>query len=524
MTGNCVELTPAGLTLGELEAVAHELPLLLHEDVQRRVDHSHQRLSRYLQENRRIYGVTTGYGPLAHTLVGGDYANELQRNLIAHLSAGVGPALSRIQTRATMAARISALAQGHSGVSPAALSTLTQCLNLDAIPVVPAMGTVGASGDLTPLAHIAGALMGQGEIRLGTGEPRPAHEVLRELGVHPFQPGGKDGLALVNGTSAMTGIAGLNGTAANRALRWSTLLTVGHAEVLGGRLEAWHPAFGDVRPHPGQQRLHRWLNRLVKPAAQPLESSQTVEADRLAYLEAPIQDPYSLRCAPQLLGAVSDQIDWHNQTVETELNSVTDNPILPAGLDDVLHGGNFYGQHVALASDALANAVITMAVHAERRIARLCHPRLNHGLPAFLQPDRIGLQSGFMGAQVSASALLAEMRTRATPASIQSIPTNGDNQDVVTMGTIGARRTGELLELLHSLLAIEALMVAQAVDLRLQQAPDAPAGEAVTALLEWVRAQAPQLTNDRPLNQDIASIANSLARPGTLTDRHAWFD
>jgi tyrosine ammonia-lyase len=522
--GNSVELTPVGLTLNELEAVAHELPLLLDEGVQRQVEQSHERLSRYLKENRRIYGVTTGYGPLANTLVGSDYSAELQRNLIAHLSAGVGPPLSRIQTRATMTARISSLAQGHSGISPAALSTLTQCLNLDAIPVVPSMGTVGASGDLTPLAHIAGALMGQGDICLGNNEPRPAHEVLREIGVQPFQPGGKDALALVNGTSAMTGIAGLNGTAANRALRWSTLLSVGHAEVLSGRLEAWHPAFGDVRPHPGQQRLHRWLNRLVKPAAQPLEGSQTVDADRLAYLEAPIQDPYSLRCAPQLLGAVSDQIDWHNQIVETELNSVTDNPILPADLDCVLHGGNFYGQHVALASDALANAVITMGIHAERRIARLCNPRLNNGLPPFLQPDNIGLQSGFMGAQVSASALLAEMRTRATPASIQSIPTNGDNQDVVTMGTIGARRTAELLELLNSLLAIDALMIAQAVDLRLEQTPDVPAGEAVTALLDWVRTQVPRLTSDRPLNQDIAQIANTMRRPGTLADRPDWFD
>jgi tyrosine ammonia-lyase len=190
----------------------------------------------------------------------------------------------------------------------------------------------------------------------------------------------------------------------------------------------------------------------------------------------------------------------------------------------VLHGGNFYGQHVALASDALANAVITMGIHAERRIARLCNPRLNNGLPPFLQPDNIGLQSGFMGAQVSASALLAEMRTRATPASIQSIPTNGDNQDVVTMGTIGARRTAELLELLNSLLAIDALMIAQAVDLRLEQTPDVPAGEAVTALLDWVRTQVPRLTSDRPLNQDIAQIANTMRRPGTLADRPDWFD
>jgi tyrosine ammonia-lyase len=519
VTGKWFELTPAGLSLDKLEDVAYGLPLILGEAVNRKIESSHDRLSRYLQENRRIYGVTTGYGPLADTLIGSNYSEELQRNLIAHLSAGVGAPLGRLHTRATMAARIGALAQGHSGISPAALHTLLQCLNRDAIPVVPSMGTVGASGDLTPLAHIAGALMGHGEMCLGGGEPRPADEVLQSIGMTPFEPGGKDALALVNGTSAMTGIAGLNGMSAERALRWSALLCAGHAEVLDGRLEAWHSAFGEVRPHPGQQRLHRWLNLLARPTERAAEDSNRVQPSEVTRLDSAIQDPYSLRCAPQLLGAVSDQIDWHNQTVHIELNSVTDNPILPDGLDGVLHGGNFYGQHVAFASDALANAVITMAVHAERRIARLCNPRLNKGLPAFLQADNTGLQSGFMGAQVTASALLAEMRTKAVPASIQSIPTNGDNQDVVTMGTIGARRAGELLELLNNLLAIDALMVAQAVDLRIEQNQGFRPGASVTELLAWVRSRVPRLTHDRPMNRDIANLSRCLQLPGTLADK-----
>lgn len=523
MTGRSVELTGQGLSLTELETVSHGLTLVLSQEVGLRVKRSHQRLNRYLEENRRIYGVTTGYGPLADTLVGSDYSCELQRNLIAHLRAGVGAPLTRLQTRATIIARVTALARGHSGISPDALETLLSCLNLDAIPVVPSMGTVGASGDLTPLAHIAGALMGQGEICLAGAEAQPAGDVLRTIGVQPFQPGGKDALALVNGTSAMTGIAGINGRSAGRALRWSTLLCAGHAEVLDGRLEAWHPAFGEVRPHPGQQRLHRWLNRLVRTDDQELEASLQVDADRLVQLEVPIQDPYSLRCAPQLLGAVSDQIDWHDQTVQIELNSVTDNPVLPDNLDSVLHGGNFYGQHIAFASDALANAVITMAVHAERRIARLCNPLLNKGLPAFLQPDRIGLQSGFMGVQVTASALLAEMRTRAIPASVQSIPTNGDNQDVVTMGTIGARRTAELLELLYFLLAIDALLVAQGLDLRMAESPAVLFGEAVDGLRSWVRGRVPGLTSDRAMDQDIKSIAEAMPLPETLVDRTAWF-
>ncbi|TGN39136.1 aromatic amino acid lyase [Marinobacter confluentis] len=524
VTGNRVELRSEGLSLADLEAVAHGLPLILSAEVCQRVEQSHERLARYLKENRRIYGVTTGYGPLADTLVGSDFSLDLQKNLIAHLSTGVGAPLSRIHTRATMAARISALARGYSGISLDALDMLTKCLNLDAIPVVPSMGTVGASGDLTPMAHIVGAMMGEGEIGLGGFEPGPAKEVLAALGLSLFRPGGKDALALVNGTSAMTGIAGINGAAAGRALRWSALLCAGHAEVLNGRREAWDFAFGEVRPHPGQQRLHRWLNRLVQKTETALDDSHGVEPGQLVYLGESFQDPYSLRCAPQLLGAVSDQIDWHDQTVGIELNSATDNPILPDNQDRVLHGGNFYGQHVAFASDALANAVITMGVHAERRIARLCNPRLNKGLPAFLQPEQPGLQSGFMGAQVTASALLAEMRIKATPASIQSIPTNGDNQDVVTMGTIGARRTGELLDLLSSLLAIDALMVAQALDLRIEENAGVSAGNAVNELLAWVRKRAPRLTNDRPLSEEIARVARAVALPGTLVDGLAGFD
>lgn len=512
-------LEPGEVTLAQLEAVAGGHPCDLSETAMLRVNVSHRRLERYLDENRRIYGVTTGYGPLANTMVGRDHAEALQRNLVAHLSSGVGEPLDRRQTRATMGARAIALGLGHSGVSPQAINLLLQCLNEDAIPVVPSMGTVGASGDLTPLAHIAGALMGEGSISHRNADPEPAAEVLSRLGLEPFTPGGKDAIALVNGTSAMTGIAGLNGMLAERALRWSCLITVAHGHALNLRHEAWHPAFGALRPHSGQQRMHQWLNALDGGGGQtPPTDAETVGAATLEQLEQPIQDPYSLRCAPQLLGAVSDQLQWHNEVVTTELNSVTDNPILPDEVDGVLHGGNFYGQHVAFASDALANAVITMAVHAERRIARLSNPRLNQGLPAFLQPEKNGLQSGFMGAQVTASALLAEMRTQATPASIQSIPTNGDNQDVVTMGTIGARRTHHLLALLFRLLSIDALMATQALELRAESSAPEGTSRALSDLGCWVRRQAPPLKTDRPLGPEIERTAEAMRQPGTLVD------
>ena len=518
-------LEPGKVALPQLEAVAGGHHCELSETAMLRVNVSHRRLERYLDENRRIYGVTTGYGPLANTMVGRDHADALQRNLVAHLSSGVGDPLDRDQARATMAARAIALGLGHSGVSPEAITLLLQCLNADAIPVVPSMGTVGASGDLTPLAHIAGALMGDGEMRYRNGAPEPAADVLARLGLQPFIPGGKDAIALVNGTSAMTGIASLNGMLAERALKWSCLITAAHGHALNHRQEAWHPAFGAVRPHRGQQRIHRWLNALDGDSSEtPPTDAQTVAESTLEQLEQPIQDPYSMRCAPQLLGAVSDQLQWHNQVVTTELNSVTDNPILPDDVDGVLHGGNFYGQHVAFASDALANAVITMAVHAERRIARLSNPRLNQGLPAFLQAEKNGLQSGFMGAQVTASALLAEMRTQATPASIQSIPTNGDNQDVVTMGTIGARRTHHLLSLLFRLLAIDALMATQALELRAASSAPDRTSRALSRLQEWVRGLAPQLRADRPLSREIEETAGAMQQPETLVDTMAQMD
>lgn len=527
MTGDPAVLGPDGLTLGDMERVTAGARLELDPAVVQRIERSHRRLRRYLSEDRLIYGVTTGYGALADREVGADYSAELQVNLIAHLSAGVGEPLSRHHTRALIAARIATLARGHSGVSLAAVEGLLRLLNQDALPAVPSMGTVGASGDLTPLAHVAGALMGKGNMRHAGGPEEPAETVLRRIGMRPLEHRGKDAIALVNGTAAMTGIAACNSSLAHRAVRWSALLSAVHDNVLGGRgAEAWHPSFGEVRRHPGQRLAHAWLNALLQgaDATHAGTDTQQVARGRIQQRTECIQDPYTLRCAPQLLGAVIDQLSWHDQLVETELNSVTDNPILPDGLDVVLHGGNFFGQHVAFAADGLANAVTMLAVHAERRIARLANPRLNRGLPAFLQGYQTGLNSGFMGAQVTASALLAEMRTLSTPASIQSIPTNGDNQDVVTMGTIAARRCGQLLNLCFRILAIDALMLAQAVDLRkAEERPSCFVRPSSKVLHEWVRRYAEFLRKDRSLGPEIEVMANAMRDSAGPVDTLAAF-
>jgi tyrosine ammonia-lyase len=486
--------------------------LTLHGDAWAAVAASHDQLRRLQAEGRRVYGLTTGFGPLATTRVGGGTEAEHQRNLIYHLATGTGSPLERPKARAVLTTRILSLARGYSGIRPAALELLLECLNRDLIPAIPERGTVGASGDLTPLAHLALAVMGEGAMLDGSGT-RDAAEQLAAAGLAPLEPGGRDALAIVNGTAAMTGIAADTDTAAYRALDWATALAAVNAEAFcspGGFVQ---PGLDRVRPHPGQtwarQRLadraagsQRLGNDPQPPPVEPVPEGQPA-----VWWDQPLpQAPYSVRCAPQLLGAVRDSLDFHHATVDRELASVTDNPVLDADADAVLHGGNFYGQHVAFAADTLTQALIKLGVHSDRIIARITDPARNGELPPFLQGDRTGLQSGFMGAQVSASALVGEMRTRATPAGIQSIPTNADNQDVVTMGTIGARQTAAVADLLFEILAMEALVLAQATELA--TGPDFSPG--ARALAGLVRQYSPALEQDRPLTAEIGQLAAAL--------------
>ena len=472
-------------------------------------------LQRMVHERRRIYGVTTGYGPLASHAVTPEHAEQLQRHLIYHLAAGAGAPLAERHVRATMAARAASLARGHSGIGQTLYTLLLDCLNHDIIPVVPEMGTVGASGDLTPLAHIALALIGEGEVTVH-GVRMASADALRAANLTPAVLGHKEGITLVNGTSCMTGIASVNAVRARRLCALALRLGVVYAECLQGKLEAWDARIGRARPHRGQVLAHDTLavlshgtRRLVgtPPVPPVLDESQAVDG-WLPEGEL-LQDPYTIRCLPQEIGAALDVLAFHDQIVTTEIQSATDNPLIFSEEGTVLHGGNFYGQHVAFASDALALAVIKTAIHAERCLARLTDVTQNKGLPAFLHGGRDGVNSGFMGAQVTATALVAEMRTRATAASIQSIPTNGNNQDVVTMGTIAARKTAEQLDLAFQVLAIQALAVAQAAELRGGTTCDGFAAES-RGFVAWVRSHAPALGTDRSLSGEIARVAAQL--------------
>jgi tyrosine ammonia-lyase len=517
----------AHVTPADVYAVAVDgAEAVIGPDARRRMEASAAFLARCVAERRLVYGVTTGYGPLARHHVGPEHAGALQRNLLYHLASGVGAPLSAAHTRALMAARAASLARGHSGVGRATADLLLACLARGVTPVVPEKGTVGASGDLTPLAHVALVLVGEGHATYA-GRTLPGADALAAAGLAPVALGHKEGLALVNGTSAMTGIAALNAERARRLGELVARLAVLHAEVLGGHLEAWDTRFGVARPHPGQRAAHARLlaladggTRLTPSVQPPPRLDARSEATGLFSAAEPPQDPYTVRCVPQELGAALDVFRFHAGVVEAELDSATDNPLVFAtGADDpdgaVLHGGNFYGQHVAFASDALATAVIKLAAWSERALARLCNPAYNRGLPAFLHGGAPGLSSGFMGAQVTASALVAELRTLAVPASIQTIPTNNDNQDVVTMGTIAARKAAAALDMAWQVLAIHALALAQGAELRARaegHAEPAQAGFAPASvrLVDAVRAVAPPLAEDRPLSAEIEATARAL--------------
>ncbi len=519
---NRVTLDPdRDVTLGEIWAISEgRAAVEPGPGLSAHLARSRELLERLIAENRRVYGVTTGFGPLACQHVTPAVAEQHQQNLIYHLTSGVGAPFTIAETRAILAARLVSLSKGHSGIRPATFSLLVECLNRNVIPVVPSQGTVGASGDLTPLAHIALGLMGEGEIWLD-GVPAPAAEALSRMELTPVTLAAKEGLALVNGTSAMTGLAARNGYLARQILAVSTRFSLLFAEVLGGKIEAYAPEISRVRPHPGQQRIAAELFALAQGSTrlEPLTEPPRIDAaeaqDGVIADQPLLQDPYTIRCAPQILGAVADTIDHHDRVVGCELNSVTDNPLLFPSVDDpaygfVRHGGNFFGLPVGLASDSLHTALIYLGVLGERQIARLCDPLLSGGLPPYLQGDRTGLQSGLMGAQVTASALVAEMRAGAMPVSIQSIPTNNNNQDVNPMGTVAARHTSRAIHSLFRLLAIEGIALAQAHDLRVAQRPDQRFSQASTALVREIRRHVEYLGQDRPLYRDIERLARAL--------------
>ncbi|MFL5466974.1 MAG: histidine ammonia-lyase [Gemmatimonadaceae bacterium] len=448
-----------------------------------------------VRRNAVVYGVTTGFGKLSEVAIPPERLAELQVNLLRSHSSGVGDRLPEPEVRAMMLLRANVIAKGYSGARPELVDLLLAMLNADMYPPIPEQGSVGASGDLAPLAHLGLALIGEGTLIMGEREDSAA-AILREVGVNPVVLGPKEGITLINGTQAHTAVA-LIALVHARAL-WRTAHVAGamSLEALLGTPVAFDERIHDARGQKGQARSAALLRDL-------LADSEVRESHRVG--DPRVQDPYSLRCMPQVHGPVLDALDWIDDAISRELNAATDNPLVFEN-GETLSGGNFHGLTVAMALDFLAIVLTHLATMAERRIDRLVHPDLNQGLPPFLTPNA-GVNSGFMMAQVTAAALASECKVLSHPASVDTIPTDGSKEDVVPMAMGAAWKARRVLRNLENILAIELMCGAQGIDFR---APLRP-GRGVRTAHERVRDIVPRLEGDRVLSTDIAALMKAVS-------------
>jgi histidine ammonia-lyase len=462
-----------------------------------------------------VYGVTTGFGDLATRRIPPEDARRLQENLLVSHAAGVGPRLDRQSVRAMLLLRANTLALGRSGCRSLLVERLLDLLRLGVHPAVPEQGSVGASGDLAPLAHLALPLLGRGEAELG-GEWLPGGEALARVGLEPLRLEAKEGLALLNGTQMMTALGVLTILDAEQLLATASVIAAMSTEALLGTDVAFAAAYQDARPHPGQQRVAAQLRHLLR-------DSELQRAHHGA--EHKVQDPYSIRCVPQVHGASADALGYARGVLQVEINSATDNPLVfPEGADAdpaalatggarVISGGNFHGQPVAMALDFAALAIAELGSISERRIALLIDGRLS-GLPPFLVADA-GLNSGLMLHQYTAAALVSENKVLVHPASADSIPTSANQEDHVSMGATAARQARQVLRNVEQVLALELLCAAQGLDFRTSagQRPGAGVAEAHAR----VRARVSHLASDRDSGPDIVA-ATGMVRDGWLAD------
>ena len=479
-----------------------------------RVTTCRNRFEDIARQNIPIYGVTTGYGEMVYMLVDVSKEVELQTNLVRSHSAGVGPLFAEDEARAMVTARLNAFAKGYSAVRPELVERLALYLNRGITPAIPEIGSLGASGDLAPLSHIASTIIGEGYVLQG-GRKVPTGQVLRELGIEPLELRFKEGLALINGTSAMTGLGSLIIGRAFDQIRQAEIIT---GLVLETMQASTSPFLAEghelARPHPGQIDTAANMRALTGGSALTVGHAelrrQAAEAalpgNGVRRTEVYLQKAYTLRAIPQVIGAVRDTLYHAARTVEIELNSANDNPLFFEGRE-IFHGANFHGQPVAFVMDYTTIALTQLGVMSERRTNRLLNRNLNNGLPDFLVAGDTGLHSGFAGAQYPATALIAENRTIG-PASIQSVPSNGDNQDVVSMGLIATRNARRVLNNNNLILAVELLAAAQAVDLSGRRSSLGTAGRAT---YELVRSLVPTLDKDRFMSDEITLVAEALA-------------
>lgn len=489
-----VVLDGAHLTVEQVVAVARfHATVVLSPDTFARIDASRNLVERIVREERKVYGVSTGFGEFSKIPIGSEKSGELQENLILSHCVAVGNPLDEETVRAMMLLRANALSKGFSGIRREIIESLILMLNRGVHPVVPEKGSLGASGDLAPLSHMALVLLGRGEA-FYQGERLPGGEAMRRAEIPTFHLLAKEGLALINGTQCMTAIGTLAWYDLMRATQLADITASMTMVSLTCLLSAFDPRIHAVRPHEGQSVCAKNV-RLLLDHCPTIEQSQHLR----------IQDAYAIRCIPQVHGAVRDALSHVRHVFETEVNSVTDNPILFLEDESVLSGGNFHGEPVALVMDYLGIAAAELASISERRLERMVNPTLSNGLPAFLAPNG-GINSGYMICQYSAASLVSENKVYAHPASVDSIPSSANQEDHVSMGTTAARTCRMIVENLYSVLAFELMAAVQGVDLR-----KATLSPVLKEVYDIVRREVAFYDVDRELRGDVEAM-NRLIR------------
>ncbi|MDH5405867.1 MAG: histidine ammonia-lyase [Candidatus Aminicenantes bacterium] len=497
-----VHLNGETLTLEEVGRVAHsEAKVELAEEASRQVAEARRVVEEKLKGGEPVYGVNTGFGQLCEVRIPTEKVEELQVNLLRSHAAGVGETLDQDSVRAVMVLMANNLAKGHSGIRPETVQALIDMLNHGVHPLIPCKGSVGASGDLAPLSHLSLVLIGEGEA-IFKGNKLSGGEALREAGLKPIKLRAKEGLSLVNGCQFTGGLGAMTLLAGEQCCRIADTAGALSFEALLGDIRAFDERIHQARPHPGQAAVASNFRRLLA------ESPRVKSGER----KEKTQDCYSLRCLPQVHGAVRDALSFVRQVLEREINSATDNPLVFAGESEILSGGNFHGEPLALALDFMGLALSELANISERRIERLLNPHLS-GLPASLVKE-CGLHSGLMMAQITAASLVSENKVLAHPASVDSIPTSAGKEDHVSMSSIAANKGRTILDNLQRVLAIELICGAQGLDLR-RPLQSSPVLEKVHQLL---RSKVEFLSRDRELHKDIEAVVD-LIKGDELLDR-----
>jgi histidine ammonia-lyase len=500
-----IVLDGASLGIHDVVRVARDYEIIaLAEDARERVVRCRDVLEE-LAGSKVIYGINTGFGALGNITVSPADLEDLQLNLVRSHAAGVGPALPTDVTRAMMLHRANTLAKGLSGIRLPTLETLIAMINSRVHPIIPERGSVGASGDLAPLAHLALVMIGEGYAE-HSGRTMTGSEVLRTASIAPVRLEAKEGLALINGTQMMTAIGTLMVHDIAQLVDFAERSAALSLEILRGLAEAFDKRLHQARPHRGQVASAQHMTEL-------LAGGKLVGSGEHRILKGMHrQDPYSLRCVPQVMGAARDALDYASKTIETELNSANDNPLIFPADREVLSGGNFHGQPVAIVLDMLAIAATTIGNLVERRIARLLDPKMNSGLPPFLIPRsaKPGVSSGLMTIQYTAAALASENKVMAHPASVDSIPTSAGFEDFVSMGPAAGLKLMRVEENVRTIIAIELLCAAEAAEVQGTE----NLSPANSQTCRYVRKIIPRLQQDRELSQDITNLAKALKQSG----------